>query len=253
MKKSGFIIPPAYRRIQQGGGVPSRENLELMRLAQTPAPKFNAAMLLEPDPVLRVEGITKGLGFDPARENSWNKFLEDHLNGGTNELVMRKALYSRMMDERMDPTLRRALFKRSMSYYREKMKKSVVQVVTPDEILEKAEARGGSYHRRIPRPGGKGYRYFYNKEDYDKREDAHVSGKDATAARITKAVSTLVEGSKEGCGVAEMKGLAKKFGSKEIAAHLKKQCAEGGTMEYKGGKFKMKKSLEPDHKFVIGS
>lgn len=253
MKKSGqsFIVPE-FRTARVGGQVPSRENLELMRLAQTPAPKFDAAMLLQPNPVLRVEGITKGLGLDVVRMNSWNKFLDDQLNGGTNELVMRKALYGRMMNERMDPTLRRALFQRSMSYYREKMKKSLVQVVTPDDILEKAEARGGSYHRRVTNSKGK-HRYYYDPEKYASSKDAHVSGGEAKKACITKAVSTLVEGAEKGCGVEEMKGIAKKFGSKEVASHLKKQCAEGGTMEYKGGKFKLKKSLEPDHKFVIGS
>jgi hypothetical protein len=260
MKKSGqTFIAAGYRTARVHGLIPSRDNIEAMRLAQTPAPKFNAAMLLQhTDPVLRVEGITKGLGLDTARETSWNKFLDDQLNGGTNELVMRKALYERMMGERMEPTLRRALFQKAMNYYRGKMKKSLVQVVTPDELLEKAEARGGSYHRRVPKKKGKGFDYIYDPDKYAGREDAHVSGDEAKKARITKAVSTLVEGSEKGCcGVSDMKTLAKKFGSKEVASHLKKQCADGGSMEYKGGKFKMKKSLEstngPDFKFVIGS
>lgn len=139
MKKSGNVIPPAFRQVRIGGQVPSKENISALRLTQKAAPDFKASMLLEhTEPVMRIEGITKGLGLDPVRENSWNKFLDDQLNGGVNELVMRKALYGRMLDERMEPAMRNAIFQRSMNYYREKLSKSVVQVLTPDEVLEKA-------------------------------------------------------------------------------------------------------------------
>ena len=261
MKKSGqATVPPSFRLVRTGGQVPTRDNIEALRMAQRPAPEFNAAMLMQhTDPVMRVEGIVKGLGLDVARESSWKKFLEDQLNGGTNELVMRKALYQRMMGERMEPELRKAIFQRSMSYYKEKMRKSLVQIVTADEILEKAEARGGSYHRRVPAKGGKGYRYIYDEEKYNTREDAHLSGVDAKSMRIQKAVTGMVTAAEKGCSVEEMKALSKKFGSKEVASVLKKQCSEGGTLQYKGGKFsvkkspEMKKSLDPDFKFVIGS
>jgi hypothetical protein len=257
MKKSGQT-PPSFRQQRLPGQVPTRANLQALQLAQRPAPAFNAAMLLEHnEPVMRVEAITKGLGLDPARESSWNKFLDDQLNGGVNELVMRKALYQRMMSERMEPAMRKAIFQRSMTYYRDKMVKSVVQVVTPDEILEKAEARGGTYHRRVPAKNGKGYRYIYDPEKYSARSDAHLSGAEARDSRIKKAVSALLEKNIE-CSTEDMKDLAKKFGAHEVASVLKKQCGEGGPMQFKNGKFKMKeaepvkKSLEPDFRFVIG-
>lgn len=257
MKKSGQT-PPAFRHSRIPGQVPSRANLKALRLAQKPAPAFNAAMLLEHnEPVMRIEAITKGLGLDPARESSWNKFLDDQLNGGVNELVMRKALYQRMMSERMEPAMRKAIFQRSMTYHQGKMEKSVVQVVTPDEILEKAEARGGSYHRRVPAKSGKGYRYIYDPEKYASRADAHLSGAEARDTRIKKAVTSMLEEKTE-CSPEDMKALAKKFGAHEVASVLKKQCGEGGPMEFKNGKFKkkatepVKKSLEPDFRFVIG-
>lgn len=254
MKKSG-VIPPAFRHGRVPGQVPNRDAIEALRLARRRAPAFNAAMLLEYDgPVMRVEAITKGLGLNSVRENSWNKFLGDQLNGGVNELVMRKALYSRMMDERMGPELRKAIFQRSMQYYRDRLSKSIVQILTMDEVLEKAEPRGGKYHRRIPAKGGKGFRYIYDPEKYASREDAHLSGPEARDTRIKKAVTSMLEEMTEATPE-DMKSLAKKFGVHEVSSVLKKQCGEGGSVEFKNGKFrlkKMEKSLEPDFRFVIG-
>lgn len=255
MQKSGEVIHPAFRLTRYHGQVPSPERLEAMKLVQKKPPAFKAEMLLDhTEPMLRVESITRGLGLDPAREQSWNKFLDEQLNGGVNELVMRKALYSRMMDERMEPELRRALFQKAMQYRRTQMEKSLFQVVTADEILEKAEARGGTYHRRIPRKNGKGFTYIYDPEKYDGREDAHVAGADARDARIKKALTgTLEAAGKKGCKVGDMKELAKKYGGKEVAAVLKKQCGEGGPMSYKSGRFYLNKALPPTERFVIGS
>lgn len=255
MQKSGEVIHPAFRQMRYGGQVPSPERIEAMRLVQKKPPDFKADMLLDhTEPMLRVESITQGLGLDPVRMQSWNKFLEEQLSGGTNELVMRKALYSRMMDERMGPELRRALFQRSMQYRRGQMQKSMFEVVTADEILEKAEARGGSYHRRIPRKNGKGFTYIYDPDKYNGREDAHVSGADARDSRIKKALTATLEAAgKKGCKVDDMKELAKKYGGKEVAAVLKKQCGEGGPMSYKSGRFYMAKALPPTERFEIGS
>lgn len=256
MEKSGNYIPPAFRGVGIGGQVPSRENIQALRLAEKPAPQFKASMLLEhTEPVLRIEGITKGLGMDPALANSWNKFLDDQLNGGVNELVMRQAIHGRMLDERMEPAMRNVIFKRSMNYYRDKLSKSTYQVFTPDEILEKAEARGGNYHRRVPKKNGKGFNYFYNEDQYASRDYAHLSGPEARDNRIKKAVGTLLEKKSE-CVPEDMKDLVKKYGAKEVAAVLKKQCGDGGSMEFLNGKFKAK-SLEkservPDFRFVLG-
>jgi hypothetical protein len=255
MKKS--FIPPAFRSVRMGGQVPTRDNLQAMRLVNRQPPAFKPSMLLEhTEPVMRIDGITKGLGFDPARKNSWNKFLDDQLNGGVNELVLRKAIHQRMLEERMEPEMRKAIFQRSMSYFRDQMTKSLVHVVTPDEILEKAEARGGTYHRRTPRKNGKGFTYYYDADKYASSKDAHLSGAEARDSRIKKAVSTML-GEKTECTPDDMKDLVKKFGAKEVAGVLKKQCGDGGSMEFKNGKFKAKsleksRRLDPDFRFVLG-
>ena len=54
-----------------------------------------------------------------------------------------------------------------------------------------------------------------------------------------------------------MKDLVKKYGAKEVASVLKKQCGDGGTLEFKNGKFKTKKLEKtekslPDFRFVLG-
>jgi len=267
MYKSGKMAHPASHLSRIGGQVPSNANMELLRLAQAKPKPANAAQLLQyTDPIMRIEGITKGLGLDEAQMSSWNKFLESQLDGDTNELVMRQALYQRMMGERMDPELRKAIFQRAMMYQKGKVKKSLVEIVSPDELLQKADPRGGEYHRRVPKKSGKGYNYFYEEEKYNSHPGAHLSGKDARSARIQKAVTSLVESCDKGCSLADMKALAKRHGTKDVASVLKKQCG-CGAMTYKSGKFsvtkkvkgdqtktdKVKKSLEPEFRFVIGS
>lgn len=257
MEKSGLYIPPRFRNVRIGGQIPSRENIEAMKLVQKAVPSFKASMLLDhTEPVMRIEGITDGLGLDPVRENAWNQFLDDQLNGGVNELVMRQAIMGRMIDERMEPEMRKAIFQRSMNYYRDKMSKSLFQVVTPDEILEKAEARGGNYHRRVPKKNGKGFNYFYDEEKYASRNYAHLSGAEARDGRIKKAVGAMLEEKTE-CVPEDMKDLVKKYGAKEVAAVLKKQCGDGGPVEFKNGKFKARKMekserARPDFRFVLG-
>jgi len=40
------------------------------------------------------------------------------------------------------------------------------------EVLLKGVQRGGKYYKRVPKAGGKGYKYYYTKEQYDKRPGA---------------------------------------------------------------------------------
>ena len=116
-------------------------------------------------------------------------------------------------------------------------------IVTVDELREAKRARkslekaeGGTYHRRAPKPGG-GYRYFYNKDSYDRSKGAHQSGEDvrssAMGADVTKA---LTDAGHEGCNHNAMRQLAKKYGRAELADHLKGQ-AKRGKLVYKGKKF----------------
>jgi hypothetical protein len=100
------------------------------------------------------------------------------------------------------------------------------------EPFAKAEARGGSYHRRIPLPGG-GYRYIYDEETYSKVQNAHISGKDAKHAYVKNGVEACVRAAGEkGCDAASFKELVRKHGAKEVAGALK-----ASAVEYKKGRF----------------
>lgn len=133
---AGGVAGP-FRHWKVGGQVPSRERLEMMRLTEKPAPRFNPAMLLQhTEPRMTVNSVLDGLGLDHATHNNWRKFLDKALNTD-NELLMRRDVLSKMMYEKMDPALRRAIFQRSLNYYRGRFQKShVIQVINPAELSE---------------------------------------------------------------------------------------------------------------------
>ena len=262
---------PTKERIKDLALVPSRGTPEVVRGVPAAKP-FSAAMLLDhTEPRMSTGSILDGLGLDPARTNSWKKFLDQALHQ-TNAIDVRRDINTRMLLERMEPALRKAIFQRSMVYYRDVVQKSLIQVYTPDQLrkadmtrdefqklthkqqvmvfyamtpderegLQKAEARGGKYHRRVK--SGKGYRYFYDADKYHEREDAHISGPDAQASYIKKTVQKKIESAGEdGCGVDQMKDLVQKYGSKAVGKCMNEMKASGG-FAYKAGKLYLNKS-----------
>jgi hypothetical protein len=115
--------------------------------------------------------------------------------------------------------------------------------------LVKAEAKGGSYHRRVPRKGGKGYTYYYDEDKYAASKNAHLDGPATRSARLTKAVLGAVEGAgKSGCAIKSLRDMAKKV----------KGCLEKGDLSYKKGmlyrkamkKAKLEIAAEPKKKDV---
>lgn len=114
--------------------------------------------------------------------------------------------------------------------------------------LQKAEARGGSYHRRIPKPGG-GFRYIYDAEKYASREDAHVSGSEARKAAMCKNLSGAVEkAGEEGCDVKALKPLAQRYGREDLVKEMKGRI-KSGEWTYKGGRlYKAKAKDDPKPK-----
>jgi hypothetical protein len=126
--------------------------------------------------------------------------------------------------------------------------------------LIKAEAKGGSYHRRVPRKGGKGYTYYYDEDKYAASKNAHLDGPATRGARLTKAVLGAVEGAgKSGCAIKSLRDMAKKEGKEHIASAIK-GCLEKGDLTYKKGmlyrkalkKAKLKIASEPSDKKVKG-
>jgi len=100
------------------------------------------------------------------------------------------------------------------------------------DSLQKAEARGGKYYRRVPKPGG-GWNYIYKPEDYHQRKDAHTHGPDAAKEYIAKRVTGMLENAKKGLHPKELEGLVKKYGVDTVAAVLDEH--------HKAGKITLKK------------
>ncbi len=248
MKKS-FIIGPQFRLTKVPGQAPSPEviaQLRMVREVSKPAPKFQPAMLLNhTDTVMRPAAVVQGLGFDYAKEQSWGKFLEKALRDD-NEVSMRQQLFGRMNEEKLGPTLRRAILQRALSYRRGRLQKSV-NVVTVDElrksrsspepqfVLAKADARGGTYHRRVTNPKGK-HRYFYDPKKYAQSKGAHVSGEEASHTAIRKGVEMAMEAHPDGCPLSALQPLVKRYGSKVVGHVLNEDVTKAKKMRYKGGK-----------------
>ena len=232
MAKS-FIIPSRFTGVRQGSMVPGRER-ELMKLVERKPPAFKAAMLLDhTEPRSGPYDIVKGLfGPDMTKQDEWAKFLEKTFASSVNELTLRKALFQKAREDKLGPEQSKALFQRSINFWRD-MKKSMVEIVP----LVKAEARGGTYHKRVRTEKG-GYRYYYDEDKYKSSKHHQESGPDAQKAYISKTISGMVEKSgTKGCEPKDMKTLVKKYGAKAVSASLRESCAEGGSLAFKGGRF----------------
>jgi hypothetical protein len=106
----------------------------------------------------------------------------------------------------------------------------------PGELLVKAQARGGKYHRRVPQPGG-GYRYFYDPEQYARHDGAHISGDDAARAAIRRAIEKhLEQASDGGCPIEQLQPLVKRYGARIVGAVLNSDVKEHGKLRFKNGK-----------------
>lgn len=106
-----------------------------------------------------------------------------------------------------------------------------------DEAKKTREARGGNYHRRVPKPGG-GFKYYYDPEKYAAEEkDAHLSGEEAKAGYLHKRVHQAVdEQGKRGAHPKHFAHLVQKHGAQPVADTLR-QSIKGGKLEYRNGRF----------------
>ena len=105
--------------------------------------------------------------------------------------------------------------------------------------FKKAEAVGGTYNKRMPtkKAGAKKkWRYFYDQEKYDGRDDAHTGGKDNAKAHLSKKIAACI--GEKGCDAKAMGPLVKKFGAKKVAEVLREN-QKGGTLAFKKGKFSL--------------
>jgi len=244
MKKSfakSYVVPQPFNRFRVPGQVPNTK--ELPREVQNAAPmpkKLTQGKLEELDrPVLTPDDVIRGLAFPREDKQAWKAFIGQTARTAENELTFRQMTMEYCREKKCDVYQTRAILQRGLRYWNQVQKSFVrVDVLTVDEF-RKADPRGGKYHRRIPKPGG-GYRYVYDEKQYQSRQDAHINGSDASLAYATKQVLKCVESAGEaGCRMSGLKDLVKKFGSKLVASVL--QDNAGGKLDYKGGRFRIKK------------
>jgi hypothetical protein len=238
-------VPGIFRLNRVPGQVPSRENLEAMRLAEKPPENFSVARLLKNDnPRFSAGAVIDGLGFDAAESNDWHTFLQKAVDTSPNEVVFRQGVMSKCLERKYDPALRRAILQRSLSYWKNVQKSmTLTEIVTVDDLLQKAESRGGKYYKRVPvvKGGKTTHRYFYNEDDYKKRKDAHTGGEENERSYLSGSVMKCVQKAGEaGCHPKDMEGLVTKFGAKKVAEVLR-ESAKGGKLSFKKGRFYLPK------------
>jgi hypothetical protein len=230
--QKAFTTPPTFRRAVHPVGTPNREEYRLMQEVKKTPPQFTIDRFLE-TPILSVEGIPKNLGLSQDQEENLVGVL-GRVMQSANAIAFRQALFHEL--EGYQPDIKAAVFQKAFSFWKARLAKSVgCEVYSPDE-LRKAEARGGSYYRRVPTKKG-GYRYYYDQGKYDGSKDAHTSGSDARTGYLKKRVMhTIEQAGDKGCDVESFKALAKRYGVKEVAGVVK-GCVDGKELSFKKGRF----------------
>jgi hypothetical protein len=126
--------------------------------------------------------------------------------------------------------------------------------VTWGKLFEKAEARGGKYHRRVTQGGE--HRYYYDEKKYEKDHGSHLDGAEARHQHLSSSVLKCVEKAGEaGCDLTAFAPLVKKHGAQAVHDAVSGQV--GKSIGFKAGRFYKKpgdvqKSMRPDARFMIG-
>ena len=241
------MVGSPFRGQRTPGQVPSKAAMEALKVAQTPARPMTTQRLLDHGQDARptIESIVRGLGFSQQEENDWKAYLAQAL-GAANGAVLARSFMAKAKD--LDPVLRSALFQRVRRYRKDHQamtKSGPVQILRPEDMrayysLVKAEARGGKYHRRIPRASGKGFRYIYSPEDYAKRADAHTGGEDNAKVYLGSGIAKCLKAAGGSCGPDAFKSLVKRYGAKRVAEALR-DGQKSGMIAFKKGKFSLAK------------
>ena len=199
LKKSlGSTLPatPRFVLTKWPGQVPSRENIEALRLAkEEPKPWSMARLLSQNGTYLSPLSVVDGLGMNQGQQKEWIGHLKKAATAH-NELTFRQDIVGKMLQDRMNPDLRKAIFQRAMKFYKD-MRKSMVEVKTPDELCKSTspalstDELHKSIHRRVRRSSG-------------------------------------------GLPLSQLSDLVCRYGVKPVADELKKSCdAVRGSLEYR--------------------
>lgn len=184
--KKAFTIPAGFKTQRIPGQVPAKSLERAAKLDKMPKGSRAAQLLNHTDPMFSPNAVVKGLGFDMTKEGDWTKFLEEAFQTSPNELVLRKAIMEKALLEKQEPALRRAILERSLSYWRG-ARKSMVEVLTPDEILEKATPFGGKTPKGYIKKKGRGGKPVYVKEGEKSGKKAQGKPKNSEQAKVKNA------------------------------------------------------------------
>lgn len=204
----GFVIHPAHAERRIPGLVPRMDAGIDRMFAFTPE---------EPTarPVVRTQGITQDLPL-PDGLSARLELLARSAGTGT-EIDFRRSMLSALFEARIEPSLRRAVMSRAVSYYRG----TVAAGPGPQHFVIKADARGGNYHRRIPKPDG-GYTYVYDPDKYSSRPDAHLDGAQTQEQHVERALRKLLFSRMDGCDPSELSDLVRKYSAALVAKVAKR-------------------------------
>ena len=204
----------------------------LHKLVSKKPPEWSADRMQNKQ-VTTISGAIRDFNLSRAATNDWTKFLEEVVYGAT-EVVLRQQVMQKLKEQGWPQEARKEMFRRAIELHRNRQQKSF-RLRTPSQ-LRKAEARGGSYHRRVPAPRG-GYRYFYDQEKYNNSKTAHHAGEDMTKKAVSSRVMQAIESSGDaGCSGKELSTLAKKYGRKVVAGVLRERCGDSGDLLLKDGR-----------------
>ena len=148
-------------------------------------------------------------------------------------IVLRRAIESCVQSKAPNSLLERQDYMNGIDFLSRSLDGGEVRYVID---LAKAQARGGKYHRRVPKPGG-GFHYIYDPEQYGARRDAHLDGDDAGRTYLSGKINKCLEGAgQKGCGPKVFQSLVKRHGAKRVAQTLR-DGIKNGTLAYRAGRF----------------
>jgi hypothetical protein len=189
---------------------------------------FDRLNSLSQEKVSTAREVIIGLGLPIDKENEWITFLQSQVVGQKNELEFRKSVVIKAMADSLDPILKNIISVRAIKYFRT-MKKSICSFA-----LKKAIPRGGSYYRRVPKKGGNGYNYYYNKEMYERNKNAHLGGNDTTSGYLSNKIKNILSNGSQNAEV--FKNLVKKYGLDKIV-NVMEEVQKKGNLKISKGKF----------------
>ena len=219
---------------------PELEKLTTQRPADWSEERFHER------PIVSARDIVSGLGLSASREDILATQIQHEVDTTMNAMQLRRNLMQMFLTEAFLPEARQHVVSRAVQYFQSSMTKSHrVEIYTPDELLQKAEATGGKYYKRSTNDSGR-HRYFYDQADYEKSKGAHVDGGEARSSFIKNAVYTKTcKAGGGGCEVSAFENLSKRFGHKAVY-DAAKSLADEQKVFFKGAKFF--KGSPPDKK-----